>query len=88
MSTLALGEITLNNGKTLQFKYMSDFDNPIFQLDGGLSKATIIDDTLYSVSSGGYDEPVCPLREDYQATEFFKKYTYNFFKACFIERES
>ncbi|SFZ97656.1 hypothetical protein MNB_SV-5-65 [hydrothermal vent metagenome] len=78
--------IKLNNGREIFFKYMSDFDNPIFKLDGDKNKVTIIDDELYSVSGGDYDEPDCPLREEFQATEFFAKYTYNFFKASFVER--
>lgn len=74
--------IKLNNGKQAIFKYFSDFDNPIFIIDDKY-KVTIIDDKLYSVF--GDDEPSCPLKEEYQS-EIFIKYTYNFFKGCFIER--
>jgi hypothetical protein len=89
MSTLPLEKdfkIELNNGREIFFKYMSDVDNPIFKLDGDKNKITIIDDELYSVSVGDYDEPDCPLREDFQATDFFAKYSYDFFKSCFSER--
>ena len=90
MNTIALDEnmeIELNNGRKIFYRYMSDFDNPIFKLDGDKNKITIIDDKLYSVSSDDYDEPGSPLREDWQASEFFSKHTYDFFKSRFFVKE-
>lgn len=80
-------KIKLNNGKHIHYNYMSDFDNPIFRLDETEIKITIIDDKLYYVSDGDYDEPEFQLKEDYQATEFFKKYSYNFNEERFVECE-
>ncbi len=80
-------KIKLNNGRHIHYGYMSAFGDPIFRLDGIKTKITIIDDQLYSVSDVDYDEPRFPLREDFQATEFFKKYTYDFYVSALLEKD-
>lgn len=90
MNTLQLGKdlnIELNNGRKIIFKYMSEFGNPIFKLEKSDLKITIIDDMLYSISSNDWDEPDSPLIDDFQATEFFSKYTYDFFKSSIANRK-
>jgi len=73
-------QLELNGGRFMTFKYMSDFDNPVFLLDGDKNKMTIVDNTVYSIS--GDDEPSCPVIFEYQAA-ILETHDYNFFKETF-----
>jgi hypothetical protein len=88
VETIALEEnlsIELNNGRKMYFSYMSDFDNPIFLLDGDKNKLTIVANSVHSVSGGDYDEPSCPVKEEFQA-KILVTHNYNFFTECFEEK--
>lgn len=58
-------DLVLQNHQIATFKYVDDWDRPVYKLQSGTHVCCVnLDGTYLHTMSGG--EPDCPLKEEYQ----------------------
>ena len=62
--------LTLKNGQTATFLYEDSWGRPVYKLESGTKVCCVnLNGTYLHTMSGAYDEPDCPLKEEFQPVE-------------------